>query len=75
MEKLHNTSTTANQSRIRSFLTAVGLVTAIVGSMVLLQDLYATGAIETSMPNPVKTSKIINADLLFNTASTIWSLK
>jgi len=70
MEKLDNTQ--GNKSRIRSFLTAAGLVTAIIGSLVLLRDL---NAVETSISSPIKTSKIINSDLLIHAASTAWSLE
>lgn len=75
MEKLRNTSTTGNKSRIRSFLTVIGLVTAIIGSLVLLRDFYTTGTVAASASNPIKISKIINAHLPANAASTIWSLK
>jgi hypothetical protein len=73
MEKLHDT--TRNKSRIRSLLTAAGLVTAIIGSLVLLRDLNAMETVEIHMPGVTKTSKIINADLLINATSTVWSLK
>jgi hypothetical protein len=73
MEKLHNTN--GNKTRIRSFLTIAGLVTAIIGSLVLLRDFNAMDDMETSMPSRIKTSKIINADILINAASTAWSLK
>jgi len=73
MKKLQNTN--GNKSRIRSFLAVAGLATAIIGSLVLLQDFYPTNSSETSLISPIKISKIANADLLVNAVSTAWSLK
>lgn len=75
MKTPHNAIKTGNKSRVRSLLAMVGVVTAILGSLVFLHDFYGNAHVEASVPRVMATAKIINADLLIQATSTIWSFK
>ncbi|SHH72598.1 hypothetical protein SAMN04488109_4982 [Chryseolinea serpens] len=75
MKTLDNTLETGNRSRVRSLLAIVGVVTAIIGSLVFLHDVYGNARIAANVPNVMAASKVINGDLLLQATSTIWSIK
>jgi hypothetical protein len=75
MKTLDNTLETGNRSRVRSLLAIAGVVTAIIGSLVFLHDFYGSTRIGASVPSVMAASKVINADLLLQATSTVWSIK
>ena len=78
METLHNISSAGNKShisvRVRSVLTLVGIVTAIICALVFFEELHATERAETSSPKPA-ISKVVNGNLIVKAASSIWSFR
>jgi hypothetical protein len=84
METRHNISNTRNKShidtRVRTVVTLVGMVIAIMCSVVLLTDLHAAGRVEASVPEHIETKNFVKVDLLIKlkniaAASTKWSFK
>ena len=75
MKTPDNTPETGNRSRVRSLLAIAGVVTAILGSLVFLHDFYGTSRMKANVPSVMTASKIINADLLTQVTSTLWSIK
>jgi hypothetical protein len=79
MKTIHNTSKAQNKShiraRVRSVLTVVGIITAIICSVVLLQDSHSAERAEVGVPNLMEASRFITADVLANVGSTIWSVR
>jgi len=75
METTHNTTKTGTQSQVRSLLTVIGIVTAIIGSLVFLHDFRAGERTGSSVPRPIAISKIVNTDVLVQATTTILSIK
>ena len=79
MKTLLNISTARNKSyiaRVRSVLTFVGIVTAIICSLVLLQDVNAAERSgEVSGPRSMETSKFGNVQLLVKAAATMLEVR
>jgi hypothetical protein len=78
MKTLSNISTLPNTSQIsaqvRSVLTIVGIVIAIICSLVFLKEIYSSGI----MGSPVRSmevSKIVNVEMVVKAASNVLSLK
>ncbi|WP_333820614.1 hypothetical protein [Ohtaekwangia sp.] len=61
--EMHNNTTTENKSRVRSLLAVIGILTAIIGSLVLFPNVNTTEQANTNVSNPLKTLKIISTSL------------
>ena len=67
MKTLHTTHphhVTATHARIRLALAVVGIITAVLCAMALLQDVRATTTSETKPPRLLQISKIVASDLV-----------
>ncbi|HEY9007998.1 MAG TPA: hypothetical protein VIM75_17780 [Ohtaekwangia sp.] len=61
--EMHNNTTTENKSRVRSLLAVIGILTAIIGSLVLFPNVNTTEQANANVSNPLKTLKIISTSL------------
>lgn len=72
-------STNPNQSHIpaqvRSALTLIGIVTAIICSLVFLQDVYSAENVEAGSLRSMDASKVVNVEMVAKAASIVWELK
>jgi hypothetical protein len=77
METLHTNSTAPNKTyiRLRSVLTFVGIVTAIICLLVSLKEIHSTDGLESRAPRSLETPNLVNAELLANAVSKVWSFQ
>jgi hypothetical protein len=77
METLHTNNIARNKSNIllRSVLPLVGIVIAVICSLVSLKEIHSAKRVEASAPRSMETPKFGKINLLVNTASTIWSFR
>jgi hypothetical protein len=77
--KTTHTFTTNNKTnikaRVRSILTIVGIVTAIIWSVILFQQSDTMDHAEASIPDLIDASDFINTEMLANAGTTIWSMR
>jgi hypothetical protein len=75
METFHTNNTAPNKSyiRLRSVLTFVGIVTAIICLLVSLKEIHSADGLESRALQSMETPKLVNAELLANAVSTVWS--
>jgi hypothetical protein len=76
METPHTNNASRNKSTLflRSVLPLVGIVIAVICSLVSLKEIHSAERVEIRAPRLIETPKLIRADLLVNAATTIWSL-
>jgi hypothetical protein len=79
MKTTYNISTTNRKSainaRVRSVMTLVGIITAIICSVILVQESGSTDRAEASIPTFIETSDLINTEMLANAGTAIWSMR
>jgi hypothetical protein len=75
METPHTSNTSRNKSisLLRSVLPLVGIVIAVICSLVSLKEIHSAERAEIRAPRLIETPKLIRADLLVNAATTMWS--
>jgi hypothetical protein len=84
METPHNTNPTRNTVEIRErdrlTLVLTGILTAIICSLILLNDTYSMGGVATRIPWLGERSKIVLTNLpleikKFGTVTTMWPFR
>jgi hypothetical protein len=73
METLHTTNTSNSnlQFRLRSILIVAGIVTAVICSLVSMNDIQLSEDVKAN--SPMERPTLTNANMLVNAALTIWS--
>jgi hypothetical protein len=76
METPHTNNASRNKSTLflRSVLPLVGIVIAVICSLVSLKEIHSTERVEANAPRLIEASRFVKVDLLVNAATTIWSL-